>query len=48
MMTLVYRFLAVFIIVLVTLDLFTQKDLKTQATAAFVLTPFILRALMIA
>jgi hypothetical protein len=32
----------------VVLELFSQKDLKTQATAAFVLNPIVHRALMIA
>jgi len=45
--TLVYRLLVVFVTLLVALELFSQKDLKAQATAAFVLIPFILRALMI-
>ena len=33
--------------VLLVLELFRQKELKTQATAAFVLIPFVLRALML-
>ncbi|MCX5839273.1 MAG: hypothetical protein NTW71_12275 [Deltaproteobacteria bacterium] len=48
MMTLIYRLLVVLVTLLVVLELFSQKDLKTQATAAFVLIPFVLRALMIA
>lgn len=47
MITLIYRLLVVLVVLLVTLELFRQKDLKAQATAAFVLIPFILRALMI-
>jgi len=47
MITIIYRLLVVFVTVLVTVELFAQKDLKAQATAAFVLIPFILRALMI-
>jgi hypothetical protein len=48
MMTLIYRLLVVTVTLLVVLELFSQKDLKSQATAAFVLVPLILRALMIA
>ena len=48
MMTLIYRLLVVLVTLLVVLELFSQKDLKTQVTAAFVLIPFVLRALMIA
>jgi hypothetical protein len=48
MMTQIYRLLVVLVTLLVVLELFSQKDLKTQATAAFVLIPFVLRALMIA
>ena len=48
MMTLIYRLLVVLVTLLVVRELFSQKDLKTQATAAFVLIPFVLRALMIA
>jgi hypothetical protein len=48
MMTLIYRLLVVAVTLLVVLELFSQKDLKSQATAAFVLVPLILRALMIA
>jgi hypothetical protein len=48
MMTLIYRLLVVVLTLLVVLELFSQKDLKSQATAALVLIPFVLRALMIA
>ena len=48
MMTLIYRLLVVLVTLLVVLELFSQKDLKAQVTAAFVLIPFVLRALMIA
>jgi hypothetical protein len=48
MMTLIYRLLVVLVTLLVVLELFSQKDLKSQATAALVLIPFVLRALMIA
>jgi hypothetical protein len=47
MMTWVYRLLVVGVIMLLVTELFRQKDLKTQATAAFVLIPFVLRALML-
>lgn len=47
MMTVIYRLLLIVVILLVVLELFRQKDLKAQATAAFVLIPFLLRALMI-
>jgi hypothetical protein len=46
-MTWVYRLLVVGVTVLLVAELFRQKDLKTQATAAFVLIPFVLRALML-
>jgi len=48
MMTLIYRLLVVVVTLLVVLELFSQKDLKSQATTALVLIPFVLRALMIA
>jgi hypothetical protein len=48
MMTLIYRFLVIAVTLLVVRELFSQKDLKSQATAALVLIPFVLRALMIA
>jgi hypothetical protein len=47
MMTWVYRLLVVGVTVLLVMELFRQKGLKTQATAAFVLIPFVLRALML-
>lgn len=46
-MTLIYRLLVMSVVLLVTLELFSQRDLKAQATAALVLIPFILRALML-
>ena len=48
MMTLIYRLLVVVVTLLVVLELFSQKDLKSQTTAALVLIPLVLRALMIA
>lgn len=47
-MTAIYRLIVILIAVLVVWELFDQKDLKSQATAAFVLIPLIMRALMIA
>jgi len=47
LMTWVYRLLVVGVTMLLVVELFRQKDLKTQATAAFVLIPFVLRALML-
>jgi len=48
MITFVYRLLVVLVALLVLVELFSQKDLKAQATAAVVLIPLVLRALMIA
>ena len=47
-MTLIYRLIVVLLAALVVWELFGQKDLKSQATAAFVLIPLVMRALMIA
>ena len=47
LMTWIYRLLVAGVTVLLVLELFRQKELKTQATAAFVLIPFVLRALML-
>jgi len=46
--TIVYRLILLAAIVLIIMELFRQKDLKLQANAAWVLIPFILRALMLA
>ena len=48
MMTIVYRLILVMAIVLIVMELFRQKEFKFQANAAWVLIPFILRALMLA
>lgn len=48
MITLLYRLILILVIGLIVWELFRQKDLRTQATAALVLIPFILRALMLA
>jgi hypothetical protein len=47
LMTWIYRLLVAGVTVLLVLELFRQKDLKTQATAAFVMIPFVLRTLML-
>jgi hypothetical protein len=47
-MTIIYRFIVILMTALVIWELFHQEDLKSQATAAFVLAPLIMRALMIA
>lgn len=47
-MTLIYRLIVALLAVLVVWELFDQTDLKSQATAAFVLIPLVMRALMIA
>lgn len=47
-MTLVYRLIVILLTILIVWELFSQKDLRSQATAAFVLIPLIMRALMIA
>ena len=46
MITIVYRLILLAAIVLIIMELFRQKDLKLQVNAAWVLIPFILRALM--
>lgn len=48
MMTIIYRLILLAAIVLIVLELFRQKELKLQINAAWVLVPFILRALMLA
>lgn len=47
-MTLIYRLIVALMVILVVCELFYQKDIKAQATAAFVLIPLIMRTLMIA
>lgn len=47
-MTLIYRLIVCLAAVLVICELFAQNNLKSQATAAFVLLPLLMRALMIA
>ena len=48
MITVVYRLILFLAIMLIILELFRQKDIKLQVNAAWVLIPFILRALMLA
>jgi len=48
MMTIVYRLILVAAVVLIVRSLFQEKELKMQINAAWVLIPFILRALMLA
>ena len=47
-MTFIYRLIVILMTALVIWELFNQRELKAQATAAFVLIPLIMRALMIA
>jgi len=46
--TIVYRLIAAGAVVLVVLELFSQRGWKEKLTAGLVLVPLILRALMIA
>ena len=48
MMTIVYRLILAAAVVLIVRGLFQEKELKMQINAAWVLIPFILRALMLA
>jgi len=48
MITLVYRGIAVLAVVLVGVELFSERGLKHKINAGLVLVPLILRALMIA
>jgi hypothetical protein len=48
MMTIIYRLILVAAILLIVLELFAEKEFKHQINAAWVLIPFILRALMLA
>ena len=47
MLTILYQILLAAVIVLITAELFTQKKLLAQMTAAFALMPFVLRLFMI-
>lgn len=47
-MTIVYRLILLAAIVLIIMEMLHQKEIKFQLNAAWVLIPFILRALMLA
>ncbi len=47
-MTIVYRLIVVLAIVLVTMELFSQKSLSLKINAGLVLIPLLMRALMVA
>lgn len=47
MLTIVYQILLAVVIILITGELFSQKKLLAQATAAMALIPFALRLFMI-
>lgn len=47
MLTIVYQILLAVVIVLITVELFTQEKPLVQATAAMALVPFTLRLFMI-
>lgn len=47
MLTILYQILLGVVLVLITAELFTQKNLLAQATAAMALIPFALRLFMI-
>lgn len=46
-MTLIYRLIVVLAIVLITLELFTQKSFTLKINAGLALIPLVMRALMI-
>lgn len=48
MMTIIYRLILLAAIVLIVRGIFRETELKMQINAAWVLIPFILRALMLA
>ena len=48
LIAIIYRVLVIVVAGFVAWELFSQKDAKTQANAAFVLIPLLIRALMIA
>ena len=47
-MTLIYRLIVVLAVVLVGMELFSQKSLMLKINAGLVLIPLIMRALMVA
>jgi hypothetical protein len=48
MMTIVYRLILLAAIMLIIRGIFREEELKMQVNAAWILIPFILRALMLA
>ena len=48
MISIVYRIILLMVVALIIWEILAQKDVKTQATAALVVIPLIMRALMIA
>lgn len=48
MMTILYRLILLAAAVLIVREIFKEEELKMQVNAAWVLIPFILRALMLA
>ena len=46
-MTLIYRLIVVMAIVLISMELFSQKSFTLKINAGFVLIPLVMRALMI-
>jgi len=47
MMKVVYQLIVLLVLVAVTWEMFTQKDIKVQCMAAMTLIPFILRLFMV-
>lgn len=47
MLTIIYQIILAFVILLIVDELFSQKKILAQMTAAFALIPFILRLFMI-
>ncbi len=47
MLTIIYRLITLFITILIVWDMFKEKNFWNQLTGAIVITPFILRILMI-
>ena len=47
MITIIYRLIIVMVVALIGWNLFTEKKLTAQITAAMVLIPMVMRALMI-
>ncbi len=46
-MTIIYRLIVVLALVLVTMELFSQKSVALKINAALVLIPLVMRALMV-